>query len=177
MCGHPSAIVTEHVLLPIAHRGSQLPSLVLTRRVPRRDSGVTANGKPERVHCHGPLPAAARYGTPHERAPRPAARPGVPQLAGAPSPSPKPHTPGSLNWLVCQALALSHTSSPELQPSTGWSAGQPHCTALRSTNGNLAFGWWQVGLLDWKSPQMPVQQRTRSFINPSRAVVTGNLSD
>ena len=84
---------------------------------------------------------------------------------------------GSLNWLVHPALALSHTSSPELQPSTGWSAGQPHCTALRSTNGNLAFGWWQVGLLDWKSPQMPVQQRTRSFINPSRAVVTGNLSD
>ena len=28
---------------------------------------------------------------------------------------------------------------------------------------------WLVGLLDWESPQMPVQQRTRSFVNPSRA--------
>ena len=28
---------------------------------------------------------------------------------------------------------------------------------------------WLVKLLDWKSPQMPVNQRTRSFVNPARA--------
>ena len=36
---------------------------------------------------------------------------------------------------------------------------------------------WLVGLLDWKSPQLPVQQRTRSFINPSRTATDGSLSD
>ena len=71
-------------------------------------------------------------------------------------------------WAVLtEVLEMAHaTDAPQvhyLLPLRDLSALRAELQAPRSVN-------WLVSLAEWHSPQMPVQQRTRSYINPSRAI-------